>query len=400
MLHDLLSMISRGYPVPHVCLHSDSESDQDMVRSTVHGKYRGSQYSLKTLYAMADEAEELKVLLFLCYKSFNHVVFWASVPHSSLCLIAFYMAASNFDYIPALVSMLLFAMLMASNLTRQAAKTGWRRPRTFTECLAVIILNRDDFFPNPPISPGDGRAAQEKQDEEWVREEGEFWGMVNEAVENYKRRYEEHDKMLESIGAADDGDDDGESITKNRFGVLDPVGLVLAPVQSALLPVFTAFRIVKNVVTCTDENMWFILTLALLLLSVVLALVPWSRLLSLVARALCLLILGPQNRIFKRQIKDYFAELLLYSNDPNRAVSSAAMRKKLRSVLDVRIVQEQEARARDFKILYHGNRITKHWKFNTERLRATPEIEGSGTAEIERELKRGKGERDLMAGNQ
>lgn len=95
MLHDLLSMISRGYPVPHVCLHSDSESDQDMVRSTVHGKYRGSQYSLKTLYAMADEVEELKVLLFLCYKSFNHVVFWASIPHSSLCLIAFYMAASN-----------------------------------------------------------------------------------------------------------------------------------------------------------------------------------------------------------------------------------------------------------------------------------------------------------------
>ena len=273
------------------------------------------------------------------------------------------------------------------------------------------------------------------QDSEWVREEAIFWSLVNSAVDNYKRGYEEHDKLLSSIGAVDDdGADDGENITRNRFGgeqccwggaeranvreeiiilhfltnftltlarslfeVLDPVGLVLAPFQSALLGPITAFRIAKNVITCADANLWFLLTFTLFTLSATLALVPWGRILSLVARAVVIAVLGPQNRLLERKIKDGLAEFFLYSNDPSRSISASAMRKKLRAVLDVRILQEQEARARDFKILYHGNRVANVYKFNVERFNQMPNIEGSGTEEIEKaELKRGEAKRNLM----
>ena len=60
MLFDLAALIARGYPEPQVNLHCDSQADHEMIRDTIHGAYRGSSYSLKTLYAMADEAEEVR----------------------------------------------------------------------------------------------------------------------------------------------------------------------------------------------------------------------------------------------------------------------------------------------------------------------------------------------------
>ena len=171
--------------------------------------------------------------------------------------------------------------------------------------------------------------------------------MVYKAISNYNRANEEHQKMLEGIGAANDTEeDDGEMVTKNRFGVLDPVGLVLAPVQSALVPPFVIFRVIKNVVICADANMWFILTFTLLLGAITLALIPWGLILRFVFRVLVILLLGPQNKFLKDKISNICAELFFYSNDPERAISEAAMRKKLRTVLDVRIQQEREARAR------------------------------------------------------
>jgi len=399
MLHDLKSMIARGYPEPQVDLHSDSLSDHQMLRDTIHGMYRGSSYSLKTLYAMLDEVVELRVVLFVAFKGIKHIVFWSSPLHSTICLAACYKTASNPDFIPAFLCLLLVACLLSSNLYLQRSPGSLARPRTFLQSLAILTMDRDDYYPNAIVEPGDQLAAQEVADKEWGREQEEFWSMCWLAVENYKRATEEHEKLLEGIGAAEDGDDvDGESITKNRFGVLDPVGLVLSPVQSALVPVFTLLRVVKNILVCSDSNMWFILTFTLLFMAGGLALVPWGWILRLTGRVVSVLVLGPQNYFLKGAINDYLAEFLLYSNDPSRSRNSASMRSKLRAVLDVRIQQEQEARARDFKILYHGNRIARHWKFNVERFYDPPEIQGSGMAVLGKpKLKKGEATRTLMA---
>ena len=176
------------------------------------------------------------------------------------------------------------------------------------------------------------------------------------------------------------------------------MGLVLAPVQSALVPCFVLLRAVKNVFLVSDTNMWFIATFTLGVLSFALALVPWGFLIRLVSKTLVVLLLGPQNLYFKGEIKDWCSEFFLYSNDPDRQLSDKAMQKKLRAVLDVRIEQEREARARDFKILYHGNRILRHWKFNVERFNDPPCIHGSGTAEIRpiSTLKKQKGHLHLV----
>ena len=373
---------------------------------------------------MLDEIVELKVLLFVAYRFLTHLTFWEYPPHSAFCLFICYRVCMNPDLIPAFVAFLMFTALMATNLYKQRNHSHWRRPRLFHHCLAILFLDRDDYFTQEHISPGDNIAAQEAADKDWEMEQEEFWIMMTQgedramysrmrppsnspcssltlrsptALENYNRAGEEHEKLLESIGAHDDDDDvDGEGITKNRFGVLDPVGLVLAPVQSALVPCFVILRAVKNVALVGDTNMWFIATFTFGVLSFALALVPWGLLLRLVSKLLVVLLFGPQNAYLKKEINEWCAEFFLYSNDPDRKLSDEAMQKKLRAVLDVRIEQEREARARDFKILYHGNRIIRHWKFNVERFNDPPTLHGSGTSDIRARLHRQAGTLHLM----
>ena len=193
-LASLVRSLSRSFVVSFVrCLarssqlqidlHSDSKADHHVLRETIHGKHRGSQYSLKTLYAMLEEVVELKVLLFVAYRLLTHLVFWEYPPHSAACLFVCYRVCVNPDLIPAFVAFLLFTALLATNLYQQRNHCRWRRPRLFHHCIAILVLDRDDYFTTEHVAPGDNVAAQEAADRDWEIEQEEFWVMMTQGEE-------------------------------------------------------------------------------------------------------------------------------------------------------------------------------------------------------------------------
>lgn len=390
MLHDIVNF-DPSNPSVSIDLHTDTHREYTMVRDTINGAYRGGQFSMETIYAMLDELESLKVLAYVAWVTITHVLLWKSPLVSSLAFAVCWKVVSNPDLIPAFLCFQLFALLLGTNLRMQLSRSPWRRPRRFLNILGVLLLNRDDLFRHDEIAVRRGGVMlQEMENKEENRAQDEFWRNLETLWRNYNAAKKEYEDMLNSIGAASNAEEDDEAVAKNRFGVLDPVGLILAPIQTAALPVFLYLRTFTNIVVCRDSNLWFLITLSLLSLSFVLIFVPFAFLLRWIGRCLVFVLLGPQNLLLTKlaakamskpenSVKFPILGLLQQVQASEDEEDCSKHVASIEAVLEARIKQEKEARRRDLKVLHRGNRILRLPKYNSERFIEYPMGQGSAS---------------------
>ncbi|GMH48357.1 hypothetical protein TL16_g00274 [Triparma laevis f. inornata] len=145
-------------------LHVRDARDYQMVRYCIEGSRIGSNYNLKTVYAMVDEVQSFAIVLPLLFIAARTLILWQEPAHSLVTLCVTYAAVSNPNLIPSAIIFLTAYALFVINGHRSKSVNPFKRPRTHFQLLTMLLLNRDDDSNN--IDLGEGKSCEERSDEQ------------------------------------------------------------------------------------------------------------------------------------------------------------------------------------------------------------------------------------------
>jgi len=279
-------------PVP-VYINTARKKSMAVARYTACGEYDNRvRFSLQVLQGYIDEILQgyVRRLLYSFQDGIKSLVLWRDqvtvlgigIPlFSMFAFVIGIFVVEHPNMIPAMIVFALALVLLEQMNHRISSPSPWRRCRSFSFYLRVLIFGTSGKGKLPNISAFEG--AQEFE---------EYQKAIDARIAKDKefiQRKEAFERQLDEI----------ESFKLQDSSQPIPMELlmVLGKIQSIVGDFCRLCRFLDAIITWEESDLAFWITLGLLLVAILFVFIPWGWVLLWIGRILVVLFLGPQNRV-------------------------------------------------------------------------------------------------------
>mmetsp|Transcript_26255 Transcript_26255/g.56904 ORF Transcript_26255/g.56904 Transcript_26255/m.56904 type:complete len:975 (-) Transcript_26255:79-3003(-) len=397
------NIIKNLSPPPSIYVSCRNISDFRIARKTVTGKTDVEVYSTKTLNAYVDELQAYKYMSHYMKEACVNLLFWRGtypiritknfsflLPlHSMTAFLTGVLFAERPTLAPSFFMFGVSWVLFAVQGYRQKSPNPWDRCRSYTE-MAQMLIQGVCVLPPPSIEPHQDEEEALKYEEMWnkrIADAEEAAAKRNEEFQKQQAEYEQHvsevgDATAETdISSKNHGRIPGHSAVKMVTN-LNPMKMILYPIQIYLGIACDWLRFVKNVVIWEECYVSFIVTTTSLVLGFVFLFVPWYFLIRWTIRLLVWLGLGPWMKLAD---KYWYSKLEGLSEEEKKEKMKSMLQARKKqaevSAKDARIAEEEAYKLKAMKTMLYGDYLTKVPVRNTDRFRDIPLHASSATPE-------------------
>ncbi|CAB9497692.1 Multiple C2 and transmembrane domain-containing protein 1 [Seminavis robusta] len=353
------------YPGPQFFVNVKSAKDFDLVRQTVGGRQDLTSYSTKTIGLYVEELTGYSEITYYISDTIVSLLFWREqvkmfgiwVPlHSLVLFLSAIILAERPTLYPAFYFFSLGWSILAVGYWRNNSSNPWDKTQTAFGLLTALITGVSIHGPPKKIGAHE-KEEESKAEQKAIRDKREKLNKQREEVSKAQVALaQEHQSQMSQVGEQSANTD----ISTNAGGVsLDPLKVVLYPLQLYLGLACRTLRLVKNVLIWDEPYVAFILTFVFFGIGFVLLFVPWLFLFRWTSRLIAWGLLGPHMKLADiywyrdfenmseeeqaQQIRDGFTAQL----DAARALAAQA-----------RIDNERAIKLKDIKKELYGKFVT------------------------------------------
>ena len=338
-------------PPPSIYINTRNISDFRVTKKTIEGKTDMQEYSQRTLNAYVDELQSYKYMLHHFEDAAVSLLFWRGtfpiritkkvsflIPlHSIAMFLVGITLAERPTLFPSFSMFSIGWLLMAVQNYRFKSPNPWDQCRSYNEILQMLI-NGVNLMPAPSIAPHHNEKESKEYEEKWnkrIAKAEEEVARRNKEMQLQQAEFEQH---VNAVGAATANTDisskdqakiPGGSAVKVVTN-LNPMKLILYPLQIYLGIAVEWLRFVKNVVIWEESYLSFIVTTASFALGFIFLFVPWAFFFKWTCRLVVWLTFGPHMWLVDRY---WYSKL--------EGLSEEEKKKKMESMLKVRKEQAE-----------------------------------------------------------
>ena len=214
--------------------------------------------------------------------------------HSIVAFVWGVLLTRDFDLIFSFLAFSVGWGLLATMEQAQKHPSPWNQPRSYTELLVALLLNKS--YIRPHIGPNQNF----DQIQEYKKTQETFQQAQAEVFQNIEMER----KKFEELIAHESHDFEEETLdvsTKVGGGLsqitLAPFKSILLPAQLQMHKACVALRITKSIVTWRESCVAFWIVTTSFVVAIVLSLIPWAFLVSWGFKMLVWVFLGPWMKI-------------------------------------------------------------------------------------------------------
>ncbi len=382
-------------PPPPVYVNVTKKRDFAVIRQTCLGKYDEEKYSVNTMKSYIEELQELKYALFYLEDALMTLFLWRGhfeltifgreirLPvHSFNAFVVAVFLVEHPQLFPSFCFAVLAWILIAVMGWRRNSENVWIRCFSYNEILKKLLLG-DALVPPHNFEPYENVDKLNEEMELWVKRVEEAEKKAERDNAESKKEEEERLKELEEIGDADT--DIG---TKVGGGIsIDPMRVVLFPIQLMLGTVCRAVRFVKNVVIWQEPYFSFWIATGSLVLAIACMFVPWFWLIKWTSRFVVWTLFGPWMKL----LDIYYFSLINPETEEERQRRERAdkLKRKLattEAASKARVIREDAAKLKVMKKYMFGKFAMRIPILKQDRYPDIPLPESTATPFMQKEF--------------